>query len=261
MKLLVRLWVASTIALLLLAGCVDGPTEHRVRANAFFRGGDYASALKECDEGLRQRPDDIGTLILRGKTLFELDRSAEAKGDFDRAIELSRGKGRIYLGDAYLGLAIIASRNRDWPGARDAFEQLLALDPHDASTHTNLARVYLELGDLPKAEEHASFAASVRPDDEATLFVLGRVYLASGKLPEATAAFSKIAESNARAPSAPYGLAMVAARQGDKAAALDKLRAAVALKVPNPGEIASDPAFASLRDDPEFVQIVQQATK
>jgi len=241
------------------AACVDPSTEHRVRANAFFRGGDFAAAEKECDQGLSAKPDDVATLILRGKTLFELGRSPEAKRDFDRSIELGAGKGKTYVGDAYLGLAIIASRNKDWTQARDDFEKLLALDPNDVGTHANLARVYLELGDVAKAKEHAEVAAHARPGDEANLFMLGKVDLAAGDLDAAAAAFAKIRESNARASSAPYGLAMVAARRGDRAAALASLRDAVALKVPNPGEIARDPAFASLASDAEFVKIVAGA--
>jgi hypothetical protein len=52
---------------------------------------------------------------------------------------------------------------------------------------------------------------------------------------------------------------MVAARRGDRAAALASLREAIALKVPNPQEIAHDPAFASLASDPEFVSIASSA--
>jgi tetratricopeptide (TPR) repeat protein len=246
---------------LALAACVDRATEHRVRANAFFRGGDFPAALRECDEGLAAKADDAATLILRGKTLFELDRLGDAKRDFDRSIELGAGRKKTYVGDAHLGLAIIASREKDWPSARDEFEKLLALDPADVGTHANLARVYLELGDVARAEQNADFAASERPQDEANLFVLGKVRLAAGKLEEAAAAFAKIREMNPRAASAPYGLAMVAAKRGDRAEALHELRDAVALKVPNASEIVADPAFVALKDDAEFLQIVSGAAK
>jgi tetratricopeptide (TPR) repeat protein len=254
---------AVLIAALALAtlGCVNHATEHRVKANAYFRGGQYAEALEECDKGLANKPDDVGTLILRAKSLFELDRVSEAKADFARAVALGGGKGGPYLGDAYLGLAIVASRAKDWKEARAEFEKLLATDPDDVGTRTNLARVCLELGDFPKAEEHAEVAVSLRPQDEAGLFMLGRVLLAEGKLDEAATAFSRIGASSPRAASAPYGLAMVFARKGDRTSALAKLSEAVALKVPNPGEIALDPAFASLKDDPDFSRIVALAAK
>jgi tetratricopeptide (TPR) repeat protein len=249
------------LVVVLVLGCVNSTTEHRVRANAFFRGGQYADALKECELGLAGKPDDVGTLILRAKSLFELDRLPEAKADYARAVRLGEGQSKTYMGDAYLGLAILASRERDWKEARVQFEKLLGTDPDDVGTRTNLARVCLELGDLPKAEEHARFAVALRGQDEAALFVLGRVLLAEGKLDEAAATFSKLAAANAGAPSGPYGLAMVAARRGDRAAALDKLGEAIARKVPNAKEIADDPAFASLKDDPEFVRKVGLAAK
>ena len=136
---LFSLWVCT---------CVDNATEHRVRANAFFRGGDYTSALKECELGLEAKPDDVGTLILRGKSFFELGQSDAAKEDFEHAVQLGEGRSKIYIGDAYLGLAIVASRKRDWSEAKNEFEKLLGLDPQDVGTHANLARVDLELGDL-----------------------------------------------------------------------------------------------------------------
>jgi tetratricopeptide (TPR) repeat protein len=251
-----------TIALMALAtsvACVNPPTEHRVKANAYFRAGHYSEALKECDLGLSAKPDDIGTLILRAKALFELDRSAEAKTDYLRAIALGEGKEQTYLGDAYLGLAILASRNRDWKEARVEFERILATDPDDVGTRTNLARVCLELGDLAKAEEHAQRAVSLRSQDEAALFTLGRVLLAEGKLDAASDAFSRIAEVNPRTASGPYGLAMVFARRGDRHAALSKLAEAISLHVPNPSEIKDDPSFGSLREDPEFLRLVSKA--
>ena len=34
------------------AGCLDKSSEHRIRANAFLRGGDAKSAVSECEQGL-----------------------------------------------------------------------------------------------------------------------------------------------------------------------------------------------------------------
>jgi tetratricopeptide (TPR) repeat protein len=249
------------LCLATMLACVNGPTEHRVKANAYFRAGQYAEALKECDLGLATKSDDVGTLILRAKSLFELDRLGESRVDYERAVALGEGKERTYMGDAYLGLAILASREKNWNEARSEFEKLLATDPNDVGTRTNLARVCLELGDLAKAEEHAEVAVRLRPQDEAALFTLGRVLLAEGKLDAAASTFARIASANPRAPSAPYGLAMVSAKRGDREVALAKLREAVALKVPNPGEIADDPAFAAMKDDLEFVRLVVDATK
>jgi protein O-GlcNAc transferase len=259
-NLMLRL-ACLALALLTLLGCVNQPTEHRVRANAYFRGGQYAQALEECDLGLATKPDDVGTLILRGKSLFELNRLPEAKASYERAVALGEGKGKTYVGDAYMGLAILASRRQNWPEARAEFEKLLETDPNDVGTRTNLARVCLELGDLPAAEDHAQAAVALRGDDEAALFTLGRVLLAEGKLDLAASTFARIASANPRASSAPYGLAGVAAKKGDRDAALDELGQAVALKVPNPAEIAQDPAFASLKADPDFLRLVAQATK
>ncbi len=253
--------MALVVSATLLLACVDGATEHRVRANAFFRGGQYVEALKECDLGLAAKPDDVGTRVLRAKSLFELDRFEEAKADYARAVELGEGKRGTYIGDAYLGLAILASRAKDWPEAEREFDRLLVLDPNDVGTHTNLARVCLERGDLARAEEHANAAVALRDQDEAALFMLGKVMLAEGKLDEAAAAFAKISASNPKAASAPYGMAMVFARRGDKDGALAKLREATDLKVPNPQEIADDPAFASMKDDPAFSRIVTLAAK
>lgn len=250
-----------TFALLGLLGCVSQPTEHRVRANAYFRGGQYSEALKECDLGLATKPDDVGTLILRAKALFELDRLPEAKQSYERAVLLGKEKEKTYVGDAYMGLAILASRANDWKEARAEFERLLETDPSDVGTNTNLARVCIELGDYPAAEEHARAAVAVAGEDEAALFTLGRVLLFEGKLDLARSTFARIAAVNPRASSAPYGMAMVLAKQGQRGEAIEKLTQAIALKVPNPKEMAFDPAFAPLRSDPEFLRITAEASK
>src|SRR4051812_33835384 len=106
-----RVRAVAAAALLVLmgaasAGCVDSPTEHRLRANAFLRGGDAASALKECDLGLERKKDDTALLILRGKALFELDRLDDAKTSYAQAVTAGRDLGEAALAEAQLGLAM-----------------------------------------------------------------------------------------------------------------------------------------------------------
>lgn len=242
------------------AGCVDRAAEHRVRANAFLRGGDAAAAVEECDKGLADKKDDVPLQILRGKALFELDRLDEARGAYEAAIAAAGRSDPRSLTEAYLGLAMIASRQKDWAAARRQFEELVKINDRDATSHLNVARACLELHDIDCAVAHAETAGRLRGDEEPVLYTLGTVYLAAGKLHEAELTFQHIGEVIPGASSAPYGLALSAARAGDKAKALAELDEAVRKKLPNPEQIANDPGFASLKDDPEFLRICARAT-
>jgi tetratricopeptide (TPR) repeat protein len=245
---------------MLLGACVDQAAEHRVRANAFLKGRDAAAALKECDDGLAAKQADVALLILRGNALFELDRLDEARASYQAAIDASKEGGRS-LSDAHRGLAVIASRRHEWAAARAQFEKLVALNDKDASSHLNVAKTCLTLGDLECAVAHAEAAGRLRGNEEPVLFLLGTVYLQAGKPREAEATFEHICEVVPGAASCPYGEALVAARRGDKKKALAALDEAVRRKLPNPDQIACDPGFASIKDDPEFQNIVARASQ
>src|SRR4051812_14713498 len=120
---------AFAVVLLLLGACVDQAAEHRVRANAFLRGGDATAALKECDDGLAGKKGNVPLLILRGKALFELDRLDDARGAYQAAVDagVDRREDARTLAEAYLGLAMVASRQKDWPAARKHFETLVSV--------------------------------------------------------------------------------------------------------------------------------------
>ena len=251
---------ALAVTLLLLGACVDQAAEHRVRANAFLRGGDAASALKECEDGLAQKKGNVPLLILRGKALFELDRLDEARDAYQAGIAGSPGEEPRTLAEAYLGLAMVASRQKDWPVARKHFETLVGINQKDASSHLNVAKACLELNDLECALRHGEEAGHLRGDEEPVLYALGTIYLAAGKVKEAELTFQHICAAVPGSASCPYGLALVAARNGDKPRALQQLDDAVRRKLPNPDQIASDPGFAGIKDDPEFQKIVARAT-
>jgi tetratricopeptide (TPR) repeat protein len=250
---------ALAATLLLLGACVDQAAEHRVRANAFLRGGDAAAALKECDDGLAGKKGNVPLLILRGKALFELERLDDARAAYEAALAASPGEEPRTLAEAYLGLAMVASRQKDWPVARKHFETLVAINPKDASSHLNVAKTCLELHDLECALHHGEEAGHLRGDEEPVLYALGTIYLAAGKVGDAELTFQHICAAVPGSASCPYGLALVAARSGDRQRALQQLDDAVRRKLPNPDQIAVDPGFASIKDDPEFQKIVARA--
>src|SRR5690349_14431856 len=110
----------------LLVSSMDAAAAHRTRANAYLRGNAAEAALRECDSGLAGRPGDAGLLILRGKALFGLDRLGDAKVAYDKSLEAGG-----HFSEAYLGLAMIASRRNDWPAAKQNFEELVRLNDKD----------------------------------------------------------------------------------------------------------------------------------
>lgn len=255
-------WRTRVIAALALgltaSGCVEAATEHRVRANAFLRAGDAQAALKECDLGLSKKQDDASLQILRGKALFELDRLDDARGAYQAAVDQKGEAGS--LAEAHLGLAMIGLRKRDLPAARSHFEQLVRINEKDATSHMNLARTCLDMKDLDCAVKHGESAGRLRGDEVGVLYTLGTIYLAADKPKEAELTFKHICEVAPTASACPYGVALVAARAGDKARALAELREAVSRKIPDPEKIATDPGLASLRDEPEFKELVAKAT-
>lgn len=249
--------LAATLlaAALASSGCVDQPTEHRVRANAYLRAGDAAKALDECDLGLAHRSSDVPLLILRGKALFELERYGEARTAYLAAVDAGSSLEPKALSEAQLGLAMVAMRQQDHGEARTRFENLVAVDPRDADARLNLARVCLQLGQLPCALTHGVEAGHLRGNDESVLFTLGRIYTVAKKYDEADKTFAHICEVIPGASSCPYGLALVAAQRGDRALALDKLAEAVRKKLPQPDKLADDPLLLPIKDDVAFKKL------
>jgi tetratricopeptide (TPR) repeat protein len=174
-------------------------------------------------------------------------------------VRVGAHEGPRALDEAHLGLAMIASRKGDWPTARAEFADLVKANDRDATSQLNLAKACLELKDVPCAVEHGEAAHKARDKDETILFALGTIYLAASRVDDAEKAFQGITALTPGAASAPYGLALVAAKRGDKDKALAELEEAVKLKLPNPDRIAKDPGLAPLKDDPRFIALTAKA--
>ncbi len=258
--ILMRPLVPMLALFVTMSACLDSAMEHRVRANAYLRGGDAQKALAEVDSGLAARPKDVPLLVMRGKALFELGQYAEARAAYRAALALSSSDDRG-LADAHLGLAMAALRENDSAEARHEFETLVKLDEKDADARLNLARVCLQLKDYGCAVAAAEVAAHARGTSEDVLFTLGRIYCVAGKLDDAEKTFTHLGEVVPKTSSAPYGLALVAAQKGDTERALSKLGEAIDRKLPNPDKVAEDALFAPLFDNARFKELVAKAAK
>jgi tetratricopeptide (TPR) repeat protein len=249
----------ALVASSLSAGCVDKPTEHRVRANAYLRAGEAEKALEEIEAGLKVDDDNVSLFVLKGKALFELSRYDEAKLAYEAAIGHGKDLEKSALGEAHLGLAMVAMRKEQPEDARKQFELLVSINEKDADARMNLARVCLQLSDIDCALEHGEKAGHLRGSSEDVLFTLGRIYTVAKKYDEAEKTFLHICEVVKGAASCPYGVALVAAQRGDKAKALSKLEEAIARKLPQPGKLAEDPLLAPLKDDEAFKKLASSA--
>ncbi|MEQ9319305.1 MAG: tetratricopeptide repeat protein [Polyangiaceae bacterium] len=246
--------LASTLA---IGGCIDKPTEHRVRANAYLRAGEADKALEEIEAGLKIDAKDAALLIMKGKALFELSRYDESKLAYQSAIDSGVEKGSV--GEAHLGLAMIAMRKDDYTGAREHFATLVELNGKDADARINLARVCLQLKDMDCAVKHGEEAGHLRGSSEDVLFTLGRIYVTAKKYDEAEKTFSHICKIMPRTSSYPYGMALVTAQHGNKDKALAKLEEAIGKKLPAPDKLADDPLLAPLKGDEKFEKLARKA--
>src|SRR5690606_20826989 len=110
-----------------------------------LRAGEAQKALEECDLGLERQPNDAALHILRGKALFELERYDPAAAAYRQALEVGKDLEDKALGEARLGLAMVALRKQDYREAKTHFAQLVSDGPRDADARINLARVCLQL--------------------------------------------------------------------------------------------------------------------
>jgi Flp pilus assembly protein TadD len=260
MKWQSALLLAALFSTCAVSACVEPATEHRIRANALFKSGDYGEALLECRRGLAAKPNDPALLVLEGKTAFELGDLQAAEAAYTQAMLTGTGRRGVFLGDAYLGLAIIATRQHRWKEARERFLALIDLAPSDPSSHANLAKVDLQLGRLDEAVDHAEQAARAQGNDEGVLFTLGKVYVAAGRSDDAEKTFEHICQVVPGSASCPYGVALVAMKRSEPARAMAKLREAIDHKIPHPEQLAEEPAFVPLKNDPEFQALVAKAS-
>ena len=111
------------------------------------------------------------------------------------------------------------------------------LEAGNFEAHYNLAWLTARENRLADGVEHLKKAVAARPRDAAARNALGGLYLRLGKLPEAEAELAEAGRLDPKSPWAPYNLALVRDKRGDRPGAIAQFRRALQV----------DPSFAPAR--------------
>jgi len=126
--------------------------------------------------------------------------------------------------------AMLASDDNRVRDARQALEQVLALDPKSPSALRQLGELELQSGEYSKAAQHLKGAIEVRPDDATAAFEAGEALDKSGDLPGARDALETSLKLMPGQFAARLLLGKVYLRLKDAKAAEDQFEAALLIK-------------------------------
>jgi serine/threonine protein kinase/lipopolysaccharide biosynthesis regulator YciM len=199
------------------------------RARIFFAQKKYGPAIPLAQQAIERQPNCPGAYSVLLRCYFNSDRWQEVAELTEQAIEANGDDYNMYV-------ALVMSLER--LGRHDAaisirerhnrvLEQHLEQVPEDVRARILLASNQAALHDEASCIRNLEIAVSLRPRDSNVLYNGACTYALLGRKPEA----------------------------------LEMLRRAIAAGYQNIDWLTRDPDFTSLRDDPEFQQILQSADK
>ena len=131
-------------------------------ARARLLRGDPASAATVIDRALELYPKDVDLHVERARMLSQ-------KGQLDGAVQELQQTVALAPSDPDVlrHLAETYQQKQDWPNAQDAWLRVAQLVPDASESHVALGRIYLALGKLGLAREHAGLALRMSPSSAA----------------------------------------------------------------------------------------------
>jgi tetratricopeptide (TPR) repeat protein len=199
---------------------------HLALANIALRVEQYDLAIREYEKAVPSLQGPVA-----GDAYAHLAEACRRKGDLESALAAAR-KARELMPRNPLAAATLAMM-LDGAGrkeeARQAYEAVLELDSGNAVALNNLAFLLAETGgDLKRALELAQKARALLPASLDVQDTVGWIYLKANMTGEAAELFRSLVEKQPDNAGFRYHLGAALAQQGDKAAAQEQLRQALA---------------------------------
>jgi superkiller protein 3 len=171
-----------------------------------------ATELARCaaGEALEREPENGALYYLRAV----VETGEAALRACRRAIELGFENAAVYV-----TLGNLLHERLDIPGAIDAFENALEIDPAAAESLASFALTSLTTADYGRLRDLLERHVSAHPDHVNTLYAIGAMHLADGELEKARLRFEHLETLVPQASQVHYNLSMVYAREGKAAEA------------------------------------------
>lgn len=205
----------SALALaLMVGGCGADPKAAAAKARAEYAAHNYLAAQTDLATAIAANPNDAGLIELHARNALAMGDGIAAGASLDKLASLRkpsdfnllvaeaallRGQTQdalIALGDdrsapglRLRGLALLSQGNK--PGAEQALQAALAVDPKHAPTLASLARLKLLNGDTAEARRLADQALTADSHLLDAMLVDGQIATAEGRLGNALAAYAK----------------------------------------------------------------------
>ena len=199
----------------------------------YWREGDYDKAESAWRGVLARKPDDPGAFNDLGLLASKRHQYAEAKGFFQRAMELKPNLSdpHLNLGDTYLKMGLMGPAELQLRAA-------VAISPIDTRAHNRLGQLLFATGRPNEAEEQ--FRASVRSTPNALAYdFLGMFNIRRGAVREAAADFRAALSLEEFDSYAHFGLGDICKAEGRKAEALSQYEAGLVKDPTNPQALAA----------------------
>jgi tetratricopeptide (TPR) repeat protein len=258
-------------------------------AKLLLRSNGAKEALDLLDKTPEPQKETIEYLIARNWVLLALENKPEARKGIDHALARGRPSESLYQ-DALLRIG-----EKDYSGGRHSLEEILKTSPDSTTALDLLASSYAAEKNLPKAvqalhdyaaarphsapiqttagiwlakagkrdDARAAFssARSVDPNYTAAAVALAEMDFEDGNLERARRGFSQVIAGHPESVHARVVLALTEEKQGDRAAAVEQLKAVLQIDSKN-FDALNDLAYFLSRDNPdEALQYAQAAVE
>jgi len=221
----------------------------------FYWSWDTQRALQEFRRALQLDPNSATTHHWYANALMSVGKPQEAMAEIEKARQLDPGS-RAILADKGCLLADVGQIDE----AKELLEQVEKADPEFISPHEYLSRIALVQGDGPTYVRELRKTAELKNDPERARLadVMEKAYAEGG-----AAGLHKAWEADAREQYAagkigPYMMAIFAAREGHREAAMKFLEEAYAKRDPGMRDLMLGQEWNGFRGEPRFQALMRE---